>query len=300
MRREASAPQERSPLQTGPRIASASGLEPGDRRNKREYALMSAAAVLLCSVYFAFSRFDATASQILILGPVLLLFASDFRYMTRIEGRPVGRLLPFSLLLFALSWGLEATCVRAGLYAYGPSLLGTVRFGSVPLLIPSMWVLFCWLAASVVHFLSGGEVRGRRPPLIAESLASAAVLTAIALVIEWHFSSAMGIWSWTTQEGGWTIDGVPAVNFLLWFAVGAASPFLQRAVRTPQISYRTRVPVLKALPVIGFGVVLAAAMGLNWAKGFRSAALANGLSLVLLLAAAARREVQARRSRLSG
>ncbi len=300
MRSKASSPEEKPPLHSGRPPAVGPDLQPEDYRYMREYALMSATTVLLCSAYFAFGRFDATASHILILGPILLLFASDIRYMTRIEGRPLGRLLPFSLLLFVLSWGLEAAAVRAGLYAYGHSILGTVRFGSVPLLVPCMWVLFCWLAASVVHFLSGGEARGRRPPLIAESLASAAVMTAIALVIEWHFSRSMGLWSWTGQGEGWTIDGVPAVNFLLWFGVGAASPFLQRAVRTPQISYRTEVPILKALPVIGFGVVLAAAMGLNWTKGFRSGALANGISLILLLAAAARREVQVRRTRLSG
>ncbi|MGD0784163.1 MAG: carotenoid biosynthesis protein, partial [Candidatus Aminicenantales bacterium] len=230
------------------------------------------------------------ASQTFLLLPLAFLFTSHIRYMGRVEGRSFRRILPFSLALWSTTWIIEAVGVWSGIYHYERTVLGALRLGPVPLLIPCVWVLFCWLAASIVHFLWGrGAGKSADLPLPAESLATAWVLVSMAFAIEWHFSRLIGLWNWSEARGGWTINGVPAVNFLIWSVVGLISPVLQRIGRAPRIKYRSPSVFLQCLPVLGFGLVLAFNAGLNVVRSFPGAgALCASSVFVLGLALAVR------------
>jgi hypothetical protein len=268
-----------------------------DRVSKIEFSILTAAVIILGLGYFAFGRFESKASQTFLLLPIAFLFTSHIRYMDRVEGRPFRRLLRFSLTLWSATWIIEAVGVWSGLYDYEKTVLGALRLGPVPLLIPCIWVLFCWLAASIVHYLWGrGSGRGSAMPLPAESLATAWVLVSIAFAIEWHFSGLIGLWNWSAPRGGWMIDRVPAINFLIWFVVGLISPVLQRFARAPRIEYRSPSGFLRCLPVLGFGLVLSFNTGLNVVRGFPAAgALCASSVLVLGTALAVRSRRRAER-----
>ncbi len=258
-------------------------IDPRDIRKKFEFSILTAAVIVLGLGYFAFGRFESKASQTFLLLPIAFLFTSHIRYMDRVEGRSFHRILPFSLILWASTWIIEAAGVWSGLYHYEKTLLGTLRLGPVPVLIPGVWVLFCWLASSIVHFLWGhGAGREKDLPFPAESLATAWVLVSIAFAIEWHFSGLIGLWNWSEARGGWSIDGVPTVNFLIWFVVGMLSPLLQRIGRAPRLAYRTDSAFLQCLPVLGFGLVLAFNAGLNFVRGFPGAGALCASSVFIL------------------
>jgi hypothetical protein len=238
-----------------------------ERTYKVEFSLLTVAVIVLGLGYFAFGRFESKTSQIFLLLPIAFLFTSHIRYMDRVEGRSFRGIVPYSLALWASTWSIEAAGVWSGLYRYEETVLGTLRLGPIPLLIPCIWVLFCWLAASIVYFLWGrGAGREEELPLLWECLASAWVMVSIALAIEWHFSGLIGLWNWGGSWNGPTIDGVPAVNFLIWFGVGFLSPLLQRP----------------SLPVQGYGFVLAFNTGLNLVRGFPLAAALCGASVLVL------------------
>lgn len=257
-----------------------------DGSRKVEFSLFTFAIVLLGAGYFIFGRFNSPASQAALFIPMALLFTSHIRYTSHVEGRPLARLLPYSALLWAGAWAIEASGVWGGLYAYPKSVIGALRLGPVPVLIPSLWLLFCWLAASIVHFLWSPDRGGTKGlTLFREIPATAWVLVSIAFAIEWHFSALLGLWNWTAAGVGWRINGVPAVNFLTWLMVGALSPLLERAGRAPRIRYRTDSLILQALPMIGFGLVLIVNTALNIARGFLAAGALGGASLLILAAA---------------
>jgi hypothetical protein len=270
MRHPAAVPQERG---TRSRI----------RAEKIEFSILTAAVIIFGLGYFAFGRFESKASQTFLLLPIVFLFTSHIRYMRRVESRSFRGLLPFTLALWACTWAVEAVGVWSGLYHYEKTTLGALRAGPVPLLIPCVWVLFCWLASSIVHFLWGrGAGRMNELPLPAESLATAWVLVSMAFALEWHFSGLIGLWNWSEVQGGWRIDGVPAVNFFIWFVVGMISPLLQRIGRAPRIEYRTDSAFLRCLPVFGFGLALAFNSGLNLARGFPRASFLCASSVAVL------------------
>jgi hypothetical protein len=254
-----------------------------ERTYKVEFSILTVAVVVLGLGYFAFGRFESRTSQSFLLIPIAVLFTSHIRYMGAVEGRPFRRMLFFTLALGASAWIVEAVGVASGLYGYESSILGSLPLGGVPIVIPCVWVLFCWLASSIVHYLWGrGAGRKKELPLLWECLASAWVLVTIALAIEWHFSGLIGLWNWGGSWNGPTIDGVPAVNFLIWFGVGFVSPLLQRLTRTSRIAYRTESTFLQSLPVQGYGFVLAFNAGLNLVRGFPLAAALCGASVLFL------------------
>ena len=129
-----------------------------------------------------------------------------------------ARGLRFAGLLLAVTAGgglaVEAlgvaTGVPFGAYAYndtlGPTLLG------VPLVVPLAWTMMGYPAFTV----------GRR---IGRSRAAAAVAGGAALAAWDVFLDpqmvAAGHWTWAGTSGP-ELLGVPVVNFLGWFAVGAA------------------------------------------------------------------------------
>ena len=267
------------------------------RAEKIEFSILTAAVIILGLGYFVFGRFESKASQIFLLLPIAFLFTSHIRYMDRVEGRSFRRLLGYSLALLATTWIIEAVGVWSGLYHYETTVLSALRLGPVPLLIPCIWVLFCWLAASIVHFLWGRSTgKSADLPLAVESLATAWVLVSIAFAIEWHFSRLIGLWNWSPAGGGWTIDGVPAGNFLIWFVVGLIAPVLQRIGRAPRIEYRSSSAFLQCLPVLGFGLVLTFDAGLNVVRGFaRAGALCASSVFVLGMALAVRSRRRAER-----
>jgi hypothetical protein len=254
------------------------------RRETLDYALLTAAILALAAAYLVWGRSRAGGSRALLVAPAALLFLSHIRYTWKVEGRPFLKILPYSAALWSFTWFLELTGVWGGFYRYEKSALGTVLLAGVPVLIPTVWMIFCWLAESIVEFLFAPGRRSRSVGLV-RALASAWVLTAIALALEWQFSKAIGVWRWIEAGGGWRIDGVPAVNFLIWFIVGLAAPPIARLVRAPIISYRTDNHLVQALPVVGFGILLSISTGLNFARGFIAAG-ALGLSSLAVIAAA--------------
>jgi hypothetical protein len=108
-------------------------------------------------------------------------------------------------------------------------------------------------------------------------------MLSIALAIEWHLSKFSGLWTWASGVSDYGLDGVPWYNFYLWFAVGFLAPFFDKLGRAPRIEYRTPVLWLKALPVIGFGLVLLVNSLLNAARGYLYGTLCCAVSFLILV-----------------
>jgi len=287
-----------------------------------EYTILTMAVLAMGFGYLALGKFDTAASQILMSGPAVLLFFSHLRYMKFVEGRSWRRLAPAAVLIWSATWLIEAGGVWAGLYDYNRSFLVSLRLGPVPILIPTIWVLFCWLASSILHFLGFGQGTslrggsgspdktcphrfahedckawgpGRRQPgpesgtrrfvgsLVLRGLGTGWVMLSIALAIEWHLSKFSGLWTWASGVSDYGLDGVPWYNFYLWFAVGFLAPFFDKLGRAPRIEYRTPVLWLKALPVIGFGLVLLVNSLLNAARGYLYGTLCCAVSFLILV-----------------
>lgn len=261
-----------------------------------EYTFWTIAVLAMGFGYLTLKNFDTASSQVLMSGPAVLLFISHLRYMKNIEGRSWRGLCPAAVLIWSATWLIEAGGVWAGLYDYNRSFLVSLRLGPVPLLIPAIWVLFCWLASSILHFLafspqrSESGTRRAAGSLVVRGLGTGWVMVSIAFAIEWHLSKLSGLWTWTpgVWGSGYGLDGVPWFNFYWWFAVGFFAPFFDKLGRAPRIQYRTPVLWLKALPVIGFGLVLLVNSFLNAARGYIYGTLCCSVSFLILVLLTAR------------
>ncbi|MGB9005970.1 MAG: hypothetical protein WCB96_09620, partial [Candidatus Aminicenantales bacterium] len=122
-----------------------------------------------------------------------------------------------------------------------------------------------------------------------------AVMLGIDLAVEWHFSGAAGFWTWHPAEGVTpTLSGVPAGNFLLWFAVGCAVPFVESLAGADRREERAAGFLLRASPALGFALLLFAGTLLDLATGATAGALACLTGLVAVTARLVRLRAQAR------
>jgi hypothetical protein len=250
------------------------------------YLVLTVVILGLAVAYLAWGKAGAQGSQALLAAPAALLLLSHVRYTWKVEGRPLLRILPYSAAVWGFTWFLELTGVWGGFYSYQSAALGTTLLAGVPVLIPTVWMIFCWLAESITEFLFAPG-RGRTGTWIVRPLASGWVLLAIAFALEWQFSKAIGVWRWIEAGGGLRIDGVPAVNFAVWFIVGLTAPPIARLARAPVISYRTESRLVQALPLMGFGILLSISTGLNFARGFLAAGIFGLASLAVIATALA-------------
>lgn len=262
-------------------------------RRDPSYLVLTVVILALAVAYLVWGRPGGRESQALLAAPAGLLFLSHVRYTWKVEGRPLVRILPYSAAVWLFTWFLELTGVWGGFYSYPSGAIGTVRLAGVPVLIPTAWMIFCWLAESITEFLFAPG-RGRTGTWLVRPLASGWVLLAIAFALEWQFSKAIGVWHWIEAGGGWRIDGVPAVNFLIWFVVGLAAPPIARLTRTPFISYRTESRLIRSLPLAGFTALLLLSVGLNFARGFPVAGVFGLASLAVIAAGLALRPARPR------
>jgi hypothetical protein len=263
---------------------------------KAEFLVLSSAVVVFGVSFLVSGGIGTPVSRGLLLGLVVALFVFHLRYMTRVEGRTLAGLFPYSLLLWASAGGSEALGLWFGAYRYEAMFLTAPKLGPVPLLIPSMWLLFCWMASSITYFLWGPPPSPKaRFSFLPRALMSAWILISIAFAIEWHFSLSAGIWSWIDAPGRWRIDGVPIINFMVWFNIGLVAPIIEHAARAPRIAYRTESLALRALPTLGLILVLFVNSALNFSRGFPGGGVLSGSSFLILAAAAGRRYKNMRR-----
>jgi hypothetical protein len=247
------------------------------------YLALTVVILGLAVAYLTWGRAGEPRSQALLAAPAALLLLSHVRYTWKVEGRPLLRILPYSAAVWGFTWFLELTGVWGGFYSYQSAALGTALLAGVPVLIPTVWMIFCWLAESITEFLFAPG-RGRTGTWIVRPLASGWILLAIAFALEWQFSKAIGVWRWIEAGGGLRIDGVPAVNFAIWFIVGLSAPPIARLARAPFIAYRTENRLLRALPLVGFGFLLSISTGLNFGRGFPAAGIFGLASLAVIAA----------------
>jgi len=247
------------------------------------YGLSTAAVLVLSGAVFGLEGIDPRSSPFLLSMPVAVLFLSHLGYTRRVEGRPLLRLVPYSAFLWFAAGTMEAVGIRSGLYLYEDTALSAFRLGPVPVLIPTIWMLLCWLAESISEFLFAFD-RGRKESRAARCLASAWIMLSFALAMEWQLSRRIGLWSWADAHRGPRLDGVPLYNFLIWFAVGLAAPLLADLFRAPAIRYRTESRFVRSLPVIGFGWALLGGAVMNFSCGFPTAGAVTLGSLVVLAA----------------
>ncbi len=242
-----------------------------------------AAAVILAS---AAAVFASGYPLFFLAATAILLLVSHLAYTRIVEGRPLPRLLAYSAFLWLAAGTMEAAGLRSGLYTYKPTPLADLHLGPVPLYVPTVWVLLCWLAESVSESLFAVDRRlpGSRA---VRCLASAWILLSFGLAMEWQLSDRLGLWTWSAALPGPRLDGVPIYNFFVWFAFGMAAPWLADLFRVPAIRYGVASPTVRALPLIGFGTVLFGGAAMNFGHGLPAAgaaALASGLFLAAVLA----------------
>ncbi len=142
----------------------------------------------IVGLMLATSTVEAAAARGARRGPALVAGAGGLGFAAELLGVSTGR--PF------------------GAYSYSEKL-GT-RIGGVPVLAAAAWAMMArpaWVVAGLID---------RRPP--ARVALAAGALTAWDAFLDPRMARE-GYWSW--PEGG-RYEGIPASNFLGWFAVGAA------------------------------------------------------------------------------
>jgi hypothetical protein len=223
-------------------------------------------------------------SQFLLGGLSLVFILSALRYLARVEARSPVRMLPFSIIFWSATWLIEAVILHSGLpggrYAYGPALLARLRIGSVPVIVPTLWTAFAWMAKSInaalgqIPAADRGRIGGgifasvRWRGILGDGFLSGLVFVSVAFALEWHFSRTVGFWTWEAVDPRFSLDGVPMANFILWFAVGALASMLDSAVAGPPIHYRGASPFDRRLPAYGLCALLVAGTIMNFAQGF--------------------------------
>ena len=136
----------------------------------------------------ATSAAEAAAARGARRGPLLVGAAGGLGFLAELAGVATGR--PF------------------GHYTYGPGLGRQVR--GVPLLAAAAWAMM----ARPAWVVAGMRTRSRLPRV----LTAAGALTAWDVFLDPRMVRE-GYWTW---PGGGRYEGVPATNFLGWFATGTA------------------------------------------------------------------------------
>jgi hypothetical protein len=234
-------------------------------------------------IYVSRGRQDDVPSQILLGALSLTFIFAALRHMANVEGRRPFRMLPVSILFWLGTWLAEEILLHTGLpggrYTYGTALLARIRIGTVPLIVPTLWTAFGWMASSIVA--AGGrvpaasldQVGGGRPysarhrGVLRHGFQGGLVFVSIAFAVEWHFSRAAGFWTWQAIDSRFALDGVPIANFFLWFAVGYFAVGLGPIVHAPPIRYGDAALYYRRLPVYGLCALLVAGSVMNFAKG---------------------------------
>jgi|SRR5215216_886665 len=198
--------------------------------------------------------FESTPAETLWAAPAFLLLAGLIVIVT--SRRPdLWPLLLASLLGFIA----EVVSVRSG-YLFGDYVYtATLRpqlFG-VPLVMASAWmVLVAYIRQMLLRF---------NFPVWVEALIAASWMTAIDLIIDPLASGTLGYWRWS--EAG-AYYGVPARNFLGWFAVsllifGLVGVIFERERGGNSWAGSIGLSILLFFPLIALshGLILAAVIG---------------------------------------
>jgi hypothetical protein len=259
------------------------------------------AALAVCCLggslfYILFGNFDSLPSQAVLAGLVLLLLPSMWRYMRRVAGREIPGLAAQALAIWGLTWLLEKAMLGRIILGWSYSYNGShpLSWGpaGIPILIPTVWLVFGWIEDAVISGLRDRLPARIVPPralrLVLECLAGGWILLSIDTAFEWHFSKAAAFWKWEkTPEAFASVAGVPLWNFGLWFLVGTVVVLTGRLFRSgSRKEARQAGPVwLRMVPIAGLGVLLSAGIAMNLAYGAREGACLSVLSLVALAGA---------------
>jgi hypothetical protein len=248
-----------------------------------------------CVFYVFFEKYGSPVSQAVLAELVLLILVSMWIYMRRVEGRGTLRLATQAMLIWAMTWLVERAALGRELagwtYAYNGSHPLSWGPAGVPVLIPTVWLAFCWVEDAVISALRGVPEIGRKSPpfrnRVLECLAGGWILLSIDVAFEWHFAKAAEFWKWEGVPGaGAAIAGVPIWNFLLWFAVGALVPFtgglFLRGIKKKTMEANS--VGIRFVPILGLGILLAAGSVMNLSYGVREGAIFCGFSLLAILA----------------
>jgi uncharacterized membrane protein len=259
------------------------------------------AALAVCCLggslfYILLGNFDSLLSQAVLAGLVLLLLPSMWRYMRRVAGREIPELAAQALAIWGLTWLLEKAMlgriVLGWSYSYNGSHPLSWGPAGIPILIPTVWLVFGWIEDAVISGIKDRAPGGTGPRhasrLGLDCLAGGWILVSIDTAFEWHFSKAAAFWKWEkTPEAFASVAGVPLWNFGLWFVVGAAVVLTGRLFRARSRDEARRAgPVwLRMAPIAGLGFLLSAGIAMNLAYGAREGAFLCVLSLVALACA---------------
>jgi hypothetical protein len=246
--------------------------------------------------YILFGNFDSLPSQAVLAGLVLLLVLSMWRYMRRVAGREIPGLAAQALAIWGLTWLLEKAMLGRIILGWSYSYKGShpLSWGpaGVPILIPTVWLVFGWIEDAVISGLRdplpARSVPHRVPRLVLECLAGGWILLSVDAAFEWHFSKAAAFWKWDKLPDAFaSVAGVPVWNFGLWFVVGAAVVLTGRLFRHwSRKEARPAGPAwLRIAPIAGLGFLLSAGIAMNLAYGAPEGACLCVLSLVALASA---------------
>ncbi|GEM_PF-1413874 len=244
--------------------------------------------------YVLLGRFDRPESTGLLLGMSGFLFIFTFVYIRFMEDVTPDKWIGFSMVIWFLGWLVENVSQRSGLlggyYHYDYAKLHALSLGSVPLLVPTIWLLFSLLVGSISHYLNDRpefmnkerQVRFLSWKYFERSLISGGLMLSIDFAIEWHFSSVAGFWKWRIETGP-SLDGIPIGNFILWFGVGFLIPTLEKGTGVPARNFLREDRFLRALPALGLCVLLGAGGIMNLFYGFLIGAGLCVFSLSMIL-----------------
>jgi len=256
--------------------------------------ILSVSFIGMAVSYVLLGRFDQPESMTLLLCMSVFLFLFTFVYIRYMEDISPKKWVFFGVTVWIMGWLVEEVSQQTGLlggyYHYDYAHPHAFSLGRVPLLVPTIWLLFSLLVGSITHYLterrnfklriqSGSFPRWE---LLRNCLISGVLMLSIDFAIEWHFSSIAEFWKWRIEAGP-VLAGIPIGNYLLWFGIGFLVPILERATGVPERKYLRNDRFLRALPTLGLCILLGAGGAMNIFYEYMMGALLCGFSLFLLL-----------------
>ena len=193
-------------------------------------------------------------------------------------------LLTFAAVCVAVGTAFEAAGVKKG-WIFGKyrytDRMGPILFGSLPLAIPLMWFVVCYLGGSMAELLVDGLSLPDPAVPSVRALAAAGIITLFDAVID-PIAVAEKRWVWE-EPGGY--HGVPVSNFFGWFATVLLIFLLLNRFFYP-VPARPGIPNwMLHLPAFGYCLFLAFCANVCIERNLKRAGVIGWMASVLLAAA---------------
>jgi uncharacterized membrane protein len=242
------------------------------------------AALLVASMFVYWILFKTENATSQTYRKVQILFGLIVLAVHGVVTRGGWPILTFMAVCAAVGMVVEAFGVKKGWifgnYRY-TNRMGPRLFGSLPVVIPLLWIVICYLGGSMADLLvSGTSFPDQAVPSV-RALAAAGIITLFDAVID-PIAVAEKRWVW---ERPGAYHGIPASNFIGWFGT-VLLIFLLLNRSFYSIPARPGIPGwMLHLPAFGYCLFLAFGANVCMERNLKRAGAIGWIASILLAAA---------------